>query len=58
MKVLISTDLYTTNTNSVVTSVRILTEELETLAAQLGIANHVIFTGMVDPSNVHKTAFS
>ena len=29
-------------------------KELEELAAQLGIAEHVIFTGMVSPSEVHK----
>ena len=29
-------------------------KELEELAARLGVADHVIFTGMVDPSEVHK----
>jgi len=29
-------------------------KELEELAAGLGIGDHVIFTGMVDPSEVHK----
>lgn len=29
-------------------------KELEALAVQLGIASHVVFTGMVDPSQVHK----
>ena len=28
--------------------------DLEELAARLGVADHVIFTGMVDPSEVHK----
>ena len=28
--------------------------ELENLAAKLGIADHVVFTGMVDPSEVYK----
>lgn len=29
-------------------------KELEELAGKLGVADHVIFTGMVDPSEVHK----
>jgi len=29
-------------------------KELEELAEKLGVADHVIFTGMVDPSEVHK----
>lgn len=29
-------------------------KELEELARKLGVADHVIFTGMVDPSEVHK----
>lgn len=29
-------------------------KELEELAARLGVVDHVIFTGMVDPSEVHK----
>ena len=29
-------------------------KELEELSSKLGVADHVIFTGMVDPSEVHK----